>query len=536
MKINNAWGITLISTLTLCLCLPAKAQLSNNLSVGNPVAISMANAVTARPPGTDAIHFNPAGLARIKNELTQYKLQLAYTAFEGSVSGRAPGEPFDAIEDDLYSQDPLLQGQQSRPIEVSSSNIYLPIFGHVELPFVIAPGYGFALRSSNNQFVFANSAVMVAAGGFRRDSDNVAAYAGEKVGQTTLAYFNPTVAFQLTDNIDVGMSIGFSWVGLGLTTQVRSVVHSLAEINGLVDAIDPEGDLDISISPYSDVGWLELEMEDPLVVTSTVGLLWHPRPWLSFGVSYRSPGKARLNGEYHVRYKNDFLNTLTTLQPASGAFPLLDGTALEAAPTQSGKASTELNIPQTLSTGVSVQVMPRLRVNIDLRWVDFSVINQVDTHYENPIDYLTVASMVNHIFKDQLDGFDWADPTVTRTRKKFDDVVDWSLGMEYQYNDKLVLRWGVEPRTTPISEQWMDLVQPLDDAYFFGAGFGLTFKNGQLDVGVGYMKSDIRLEPGTSRVTNSTTEGETNSLYYRGLLIEHTMETVMFSVAYLKHF
>lgn len=486
MKINNAWGITLASTLTLCLCLPAKAQLSNNLSVGNPVAISMANAVTARPPGTDAIHFNPAGLARIKNELTQYKLQLAYTAFEGSVSGRAPGEPFDAIEDDLYSQDPLLQGQQSRPIEVSSSNIYLPIFGHVELPFVIAPGYGFALRSSNNQFVFANSAVMVAAGGFRRDSDNVAAYAGEKVGQTTLAYFNPTVAFQLTDNIDVG--------------------------------------------------WLELEMEDPLVVTSTVGLLWHPRPWLSFGVSYRSPGKARLNGEYHVRYKNDFLNTLTTLQPASDAFPLLDGTALEAAPTQSGKASTELNIPQTLSTGVSVQVMPRLRVNIDLRWVDFSVINQVDTHYENPIDYLTVASMVNHIFKDQLDGFDWADPTVTRTRKKFDDVVDWSLGMEYQYNDKLVLRWGVEPRTTPISEQWMDLVQPLDDAYFFGAGFGLTLKNGQLDVGVGYMKSDIRLEPGTSRVTNSTTEGETNSLYYRGLLIEHTMETVMFSVAYLKHF
>ncbi|MCG8533515.1 MAG: hypothetical protein MI808_00290 [Pseudomonadales bacterium] len=94
MKINNAWRITLASTLTLCLCLPAKAQLSNNLSVGNPVAISMANAVTARPPGTDAIHFNPAGLARIKNELTQYKLQLAYTAFDGSVSGRAPGEPF----------------------------------------------------------------------------------------------------------------------------------------------------------------------------------------------------------------------------------------------------------------------------------------------------------------------------------------------------------------------------------------------------------------------------------------------------------
>lgn len=522
----------------LCIALvpAAQAQLSNNLSVGNPVAISMANAVTAHPPGTDAIHFNPAGLARVKNEMKQYKLQLAHTKLEGTVSGQAPGKPYGAIADDEFSQDPLLDGKKSRPLETSSANIYLPFFGHVEWPFVIAPGMGFAERADNDRYVFANSAVMIAAGGYRRDTDNVGAYAGEKVGQTTLAYFNPTIAFPLSDTLDAGISVGFSWVGLGLDTQVRSVVHSLAMIDALVDAIDPSGSLGISISPYSDVGWLDLEVEDPLVMTATLGLLWRPENWLSLGLNYRTGAEANMKGEYSVRYKDDFLSTLQTLQPASGAFYLLGGTRLEGKQYQSGDAETDLNLPQNLSVGVSVLMTPRWRVNLDVRWIDYSVIDQVDTFYEKPIDYLTIASMVNSIFKDQVDGFDWADPTVTRTRKEFSDVVDWALGTEYQYNDRLTLRFGIEPRTSPISEEWMDLTQPLGDTWFYGAGFGLKLAdNGRMDVGVGYLKSDITLEPGESRVTNSMTEGETNSLYYRGMLIEHTTESFIFSISYIQH-
>lgn len=515
----------------------AHAQLSNNLSIGNPVAIGMANAVTATPPGTDAIHFNPAGLAQVNSEMTQYKLQLAFNTLEGTVSGRAPGEPYGAIPDEEFSQDPLLQGQLSRPLETSAANLYLPVFGHVELPFVIAPSYGFALRGKkNDNFVFANSALVIAAGGFRRDEDNVGAYAGEKIGQTTLSYFNPTLAFSLTDELDAGISVGFTWVGLGIKTQVRSIVHTLALVDTLIDAIDPEGELDVSISPYSDVGWLELDLEDRLVTTATFGLLWRPQQWLTLGLNYRTPSTARMKGEYSVRYKDEFLDTLQTLQPASGVFPLLDGTLLEAARTQSGEARSELNLPQALSTGASVLVTPQWRVNLDVRWVDYSKIDVVETIYENPVDFLTIASMINNLAKDRVDGFDWADPTASRTRRKFSAVVDWALGTEYYYNDRLTLRFGVEPRTSPISEEWMELTQPLGDAWFFGSGFGWKMaNNGQLDVGVGYMKSKISLEPGESRVTNSLVEGETNSLYYRGMKIEHTTETIIFALSYIKH-
>lgn len=515
----------------------AQAQLANNISIGNPVAVAMANAVTARPPGTDAIHFNPAGLAQVKHELNQYKLQLAFTRLEGTVSGRAPGEPYGAIEDDAFSQDPLMQGQQTRKVEASAINVYLPFFGHVELPFGVGPGYGMAIRSNSHNYVFANSALLVSAAGFRRDPDNVGAYGGEKVGQTTLGYFNPTFAFSVTDSLDAGFSVGFNWVGLGLHTQIRSVVHTLALANQLLDLIDSSGNLNVSISPYSDVGWLDLQMEDVLVPTATLGLLWRPEQWLSVGVTYRTGATAKLKGEYHVRYKEDFLRTLQTLKPASGAFHLLDGTRLEAAPNQSGDARSELNLPQQLSVGVSTLVTPQWRVNLDVRWIDYSVVRQVDTYYENALDYLTIASMVNHLAKDRIDGFDWADPKVSRTRRHFSDVIDWALGMEYYYDHRLTLRFGIEPRTSPIAEEWMELSQPLGDAWFFGTGFGLKLaNNSQLDVGIGYMKSDIDLAPGESRVSNSLVEGETNSLYYRGLHIKHTTEMLMLSVGYLKHF
>src|SRR5690606_34740323 len=76
-KVNGSMKqISIVTLLALTLAASAaQAQLSQNLSVGKPVALSLGNSITARPPGTDAIHYNPAGLALLKNEYKQYKLQ-----------------------------------------------------------------------------------------------------------------------------------------------------------------------------------------------------------------------------------------------------------------------------------------------------------------------------------------------------------------------------------------------------------------------------------------------------------------------------
>ena len=156
----------------------------------------------------------PAGLANVRNEFKQYKLQIATMNLEGTISG-----------------------QVSRPAEISSSNAFLPIFGHVELSCLAVPGYGYAKRLESRPLVVANSALAVSASGFRRDPDNIAAYNGYKMGQLTFAYLNPTVAFDLGENLHAGISVGFAWTGLGMSTNIRSVVHSPAQVNALIGAL-----------------------------------------------------------------------------------------------------------------------------------------------------------------------------------------------------------------------------------------------------------------------------------------------------------
>ena len=50
---------------------------ADSLTIGNAKALSLGNAVTADPPGIDSIHFNPAGLARIKGRVLQLKMVAA---------------------------------------------------------------------------------------------------------------------------------------------------------------------------------------------------------------------------------------------------------------------------------------------------------------------------------------------------------------------------------------------------------------------------------------------------------------------------
>ncbi|MEZ5507819.1 MAG: hypothetical protein R3F38_18400, partial [Gammaproteobacteria bacterium] len=66
----------------------AQAQLLNNVTIGNPKALGMANAVTADPPGVDSIHFNPAGLSKIQGRQRQVKVLVASMQLESEF-----GEP-----------------------------------------------------------------------------------------------------------------------------------------------------------------------------------------------------------------------------------------------------------------------------------------------------------------------------------------------------------------------------------------------------------------------------------------------------------
>lgn len=528
---------------SVLLSAPAGAQLSHNLSIGNPVALAMGNSATASVRGPDAIHYNPAALALVKTKYEQYKLQTAFFNHEGTVSGAAPGRSYDPISNPDFADEPLLQGEQSRDVSVDSPSVYLPFFGHTSLPFLVAPGYGFALRGgTNDQFVFANSAFAVQIFGYERDMDNVGAFNGQRFGITRLAYFNPSVGFELSDNLYMGGSIGFSWQGLGVTTRTRSVLDTVGGLNALAANLASQVglDLDLGLNPYNDVGVLEVEAEDPLSVAFTLGLLWQPTSWLSVGATYQSEGKSHMKGDYSLSYTQSFNELMLGLQPADGALAVLGGGPISGATRQTGDVEIDFIQPQWASVGVSMLVTPDWRVNVDVKWVDYSVLKELVFEFDQPLDYLVLASVVNNlsdIYTAGQIGGDYADPDELRLQRRYEAVVDASFGVEYRYNDNLFLRAGYEPRSSSIPENRQDLLIPIGDADLYTVGFGYRMgKHSQLDAGFGYLVSEIHIDPGESRNANSTLEGDVVYNPYRGLKIDHKLEAYIFSVTYSTHF
>src|SRR5690606_37564978 len=52
----------------------SQAQFSQNLTVGNPKAMALGNAITADSRGLDAMHYDPAPLTKLKGRQTAVKL------------------------------------------------------------------------------------------------------------------------------------------------------------------------------------------------------------------------------------------------------------------------------------------------------------------------------------------------------------------------------------------------------------------------------------------------------------------------------
>lgn len=532
------------AVLGVCLChSPVQAQLSHNLSIGNPVALAMGNSATASIRGPDAIHYNPAALALVENKYEQFKLQTAFFSYEGTVSGSAPGRTFDPLSNADYLDDPILQGEKSRDVSVDSPSVYLPFFGHTRLPFLVAPGYGFALRGGNqDQFVFANSAFAVQIFGYERDMDSIGAFNGQRFGITRLAYFNPSIGLELTENLYLGGSIGFSWQGLGVTTRTRSVLNTVGELSALANNLQSElgVDLGLGLNPYNDVGVLEVEAEDPLSVAYTLGLLWQPYNWLSVGLAYQSEGKSRMTGDFKLSYTDNFNDLMLGLQPADNVLAVLDGGVISGATEQSGDVEIDFTQPQWASMGVSVLVTPDWRLNVDVKWVDYSVLKELVFEFDQDLDYLVLGSVVNNlsdIYFGGAIGGDYADPDVMRLQRRYESVVDVSLGVEYRYNDNLLLRAGYEPRSSSIPENRQDLLIPIGDADLYTVGFGYRMgQDSQVDVGFGYLVSEIHIDPGESRNANSALEGDVIYNPYRGLQIDHKLEAYVFSLTYSTHF
>ncbi|MCG8672845.1 MAG: outer membrane protein transport protein, partial [Pseudomonadales bacterium] len=371
-------SIARLGAVALLLCSSAaQSQMLQNITMGNPKALALGNAVTADPPGLDSIHFNPAGLAKLRHRGQQFKVMAAHMEIT-SETGPQRNSPADVAGFEEFYGVPFPEDDQAnRKATATKPMLILPIEGMTKVPAIVAPFGGAWWESESMGITFATTAYTPAAFGFERDRDNdPGAYQGYEVALTRLTYLAPSIGIQFSETLSIGLSIGLSWQGFGTKTKFRAPEQTLVFLGGtteqLNDAIaDPEDQLSI-LGAFDNVGDLTLEMEDVLSPSFNIGVLWEPTPWLAFGLVYQSEAKADMEGEFSMRYSEEFYGTTTDLKPISPLLALVGGAEFAAVPFQEGDASLEMTMPQHLSLGTSVQILPDLKVNVDVKWTDYS--------------------------------------------------------------------------------------------------------------------------------------------------------------------
>ncbi len=496
-------------------------------------AISLANTVTADPPGIMSIHYNPAGLSRLPDGGV-FSQGLAIPVIKQTVKFKR--DPNFGGFLGGFNQDPLFNTEGTN----SSGRVYVPFVGTVD--FLFSPALGFSHRRPGSRWTFGMAMYApIAIGIVRGDRDDPARYGGKAVYQQHLIYASPTVSYKMSDSLSLGLSVGFGQSAMGAEVDMRSPNDLVAltrvlgnatkdlEIPILSELTFPPPWFGGGVSPYDQVASMDLDMRDDFSPSYNLGLLWHPWDWFSFGICYHSSIKVNFRGSYRFDYTDvwqrmvHWFGTSPLLVNISGMLDL----PTHEVPSQRGRATAEMKFPQMLQFGVMVKPFKRLKLLCDLHWANWSVLKEDRIVFDQDIQLLRVVKLL---------GYTGGDRALVIERN-FKDTWTWSVGMEYQLFDWLVLRCGYENRKTSVRDDHFDLLYSIPDLDYYGAGVGINLKGMKIDLGFGYIVNKSYKIPDNGSVNLNSTDF-TKPVYnpYAGMDVEVKTVSYIGAVTITKRF
>jgi long-subunit fatty acid transport protein len=486
----------------------------------DPEAISLANTVTARPPGIASIHYNPAGLSLIGDgDFITQGLMAAFIQKSNTFAQDPNFRGFNDIYDNLI-KDPLAGTQGTN----TSGKLYIPILDFtVNWPVLPAPISGLSHRNPGSNWTFGFSIYAPYAGGWNYASDDPTRFDGQSLYLQHLVYFGPAVSYRVSKTLSLGASFGAGQTAMGLGTDVRAPNAIVNITKALGDATqggsNPISDLTIpfplfggGVGPYDIMGNLSIAMRDDFSPSYNLGALWEPYDWLSFGLSYNSAIDVHMTGKYIFSYSQQFQNMVgwegsTALMIiVSSIFDL----PTQATSAQIGNVSMDMQLPQLVNFGIKLKPIKRLSLLADLHWSNWSTTSQYVIQFDQRIQLLQLAKFM---------GYTGGDYNMVLA-KNMKDTLNWSAGIEYQALDWLALRAGYENRTTSTPNDVFDLMS-LPTLDYYGAGLGIKLKdNVDIDLSFGYLTGKQYTPDNGSVNLNSTVLGAGVNNPYAGLNVQ----------------
>lgn len=562
-----------IPTIKLFLCLfllsatySAQASFTDSLTVGNAKALALGHAVTADPPGIDSIHFNPAGLARLKGR--QLHIKGVYGIFETNYEFGGYGEYQQGLIDELLeyqypgsngvippeAQDYYYDEALYSSSEVEGPTVMLP-GGMVDMPFAGGVMGGATYSPAGSNYTFGTNVYAPMMSGFNRAEDDPGRFFQRRGAFTLLTYFSPSVGIEISDELQVGFALNFSYAGMGLDLPAREphlllwqYGHPWFQDNFCNADGTPTGTPDLNlchvVSPYITYGDLYIEADNPLVFSYNFGVLWSPKPWVTFGLSYNSAVKNELEGDWEFPINPFFEQVLRdnmtgsawpAFQAATAALGMtLPGVAEVDAQNAGGKVKVQYELPQHISGGISIQLTPKWKYNVDVKWTEWSVFSDIQITMDKEFAFFQLGSIADKLLNRGRNGIE---PNGVKYLLGLQDVTYWGMGTEYQYNDNLALRLGYENRPSAVPAGEPNAFIPMNDGELYSVGFAYEFESqNTLDVSVGYMMSKTHYPPCTAKLGNSCNPNDVAYGPYQGMDIRSEVSFLLFEVMYSRYF
>jgi long-subunit fatty acid transport protein len=505
---------------------PAHAALTENIAV-SPVAMSMGNAVTADPPGLDSIHFNPAGLAKIKANTR------SDTLFGAVLRTTAEFHQPDGFDIGGWTEDPL-NGTKS---DHSKQAIFIPIAGKASprLPLAVAAGLGLAWHNEGSPWTFATATYVPQAVGIDRSKnpDDPARFDGKKVVIQRLVYLSPSVGYQVNDKFSVGLAVPIAHQGFSLDTEMRFPNKLLGIIGKLQDAwcgdngnpldtlgfglcgTDASGQQSGRLRPFNSVGEMKFAGTSPADITFNVGALWQPTDSIGLGAVYQSGSKTVLTGQYNF-HANPMLPEFVRHMYGSLFGPVV--AAMFGFPTsiptdQGGNFTMVLPYPAHWQFGAKLKPIEGVQWNIDAGWTDWKKWDNLTFQFDRQVNLLDMARL-----------FGQADSSKLVIPRGYRSVWSYGTGLQLDVWDGVKLRLGYEPRRSSVPTNKIDLIAPMPDLRVKSIGLSFQKSDGMtLETDFSYAKGRFNVPAGTD--CNLNCDNFFNVVYnpYAGLDVSGTL-------------
>lgn len=232
-------------------------------------------------------------------------------------------------------------------------------------------------------------------------------------------FINPTVSYQLMDNLSIGVGVSYVLADVDLSFRVPTY-----------STLAPP-------TPAANDGYAELKA-DGSGFNFNVGLLYKPINDLSIGLSYRHSTEIEFSGDAKF----------TDMQALAFYFPGGDG-------------ETTITLPYNLLAGIAYNFTPDFTVELGFQYVGWSSYDSLIVDIaEGPNFPLTGKPL----------------QTDSKSSKDWDDSFLLRFGAEYRF-DKFAIRAGFVFDKTPQPDKSVEPMLPDADRNEFIVGFGYKVTN-----------------------------------------------------------